>query len=35
LQELDSPRWVEVKGDKVELNFTLPRHAISLLQLNW
>jgi len=35
LQELDSPRWVEVKGGKVELNFMLPRHAISLLQLNW
>ena len=35
LQELDSPQWVEVKGDKVELNFKLPRHAISLLQLNW
>jgi xylan 1,4-beta-xylosidase len=35
LQELDSPQWVEVKGDKVELNFKLPRHATSLLQLNW
>jgi xylan 1,4-beta-xylosidase len=35
LQELDSPQWVEVKGDKVELDFKLPRHATSLLQLNW
>jgi xylan 1,4-beta-xylosidase len=35
LQELDSPQWVEVKQGGVKLNFKLPRHAVSLLQLSW
>jgi xylan 1,4-beta-xylosidase len=35
LQELDSPQWVEVKHGEVKLNFKLPRHAVSLLQLSW
>jgi len=35
LQELTSPEWIEVQGGRVELNFKLPRHAISLLHLSW
>jgi xylan 1,4-beta-xylosidase len=35
LQELDSPRWIETKNGNVELNFKLPRQAVSLLQLSW
>ncbi len=35
LQLLDSPRWREVKGGKVEIRFPLPRHAVSLVRLSW
>jgi len=35
LQELDSPRWIEIKGGNIGLNFKLPRHAVSLVQLSW
>ncbi len=35
LQQLDSPRWVEVNRGAAELNFKLPRNAVSLVQLGW
>ena len=35
LQTLDSPRWVEVHAGAVNLDMTLPRQAVSLLQLSW
>jgi xylan 1,4-beta-xylosidase len=35
LQELESPRWIEVKNGEAHLDFTLPRHAVSLVQLSW
>jgi xylan 1,4-beta-xylosidase len=33
LAELDSPRWIVVKGGQAMLDITLPRQAISLLNL--
>ncbi len=35
LQSLGSPQWVAVKGGAVELAFTLPRQAVSLVQVSW
>jgi xylan 1,4-beta-xylosidase len=35
LQTLDSPRWITVKQDAVNLHFSLPRDAVSLLCLSW
>jgi xylan 1,4-beta-xylosidase len=35
LQQLDSPRWVEVNQGAAELHFKLPRNAVSLVQLSW
>lgn len=35
LQELGSPRWVEVKNGVARLDFALPRNAVSLAQLSW
>lgn len=35
LQMLESPRWIEVHGSGAEVDFTLPRHGVSLLQLAW
>lgn len=35
LQEINSPQWVELKNNSVELNLNLPRHSVSLLQLSW
>jgi xylan 1,4-beta-xylosidase len=35
LQELASPRWIEVKNGEAKLDFALPRHAVSLVQLSW
>ncbi len=35
LQLLESPRWVTATEGAVELNFALPRHAVSLVQLAW
>ena len=33
LQELDSPRWIVVKGGEATIDITLPRQAVSLLNL--
>jgi xylan 1,4-beta-xylosidase len=35
LQLLDSPRWVTTSGGKLELDFSLPAQAVSLLVLTW
>jgi xylan 1,4-beta-xylosidase len=35
LQLLESPRWVAAGKGAVRLDFSLPRHGISLLQLSW
>ncbi len=35
LQSLGSPAWVPVKGGVVELDFPLPRQAVSLVQVSW
>ncbi len=32
---LTSPEWVGSKDGKIELNFSLPRLAVSLIQVNW
>jgi xylan 1,4-beta-xylosidase len=33
LQELDSPRWIVVKGGQTNIDITLPRQGVSLLNL--
>jgi xylan 1,4-beta-xylosidase len=35
LQLLESPRWVDVRGGAVKLEFGLPRQGVSLVQLGW
>lgn len=35
LQMLESPRWVGIKDGKIELDFPLPRQAVSLLEVEW
>ena len=35
LQLLDSPRWLDVKGDHVTVDLEMPHHSISLLQFDW
>jgi xylan 1,4-beta-xylosidase len=35
LQLLASPQWLDSKSGNVELNFMLPRHAVSLVQITW
>ncbi len=35
LQLLESPRWLEASGGVVEVAVDLPRHAVSLLELDW
>jgi xylan 1,4-beta-xylosidase len=35
LQQLESPRWVETHDGTVPLDLTLPRQAVSLVQLSW
>lgn len=35
LQSMGSPAWVPVKGGTVALGFSLPRQAVSLVQLSW
>jgi xylan 1,4-beta-xylosidase len=35
LQLLDSPRWVAVEGDAIDLKFSQPRQGVSLLDLTW
>ena len=35
LQQLESPQWIQVKGDAIELSFAEPRQGVSLLTLSW
>jgi xylan 1,4-beta-xylosidase len=35
LQELGSPRWVQLDGGEVKLEMVLPLAAVSLLQISW
>jgi xylan 1,4-beta-xylosidase len=35
LQLLESPRWVSAEAGAVELDFRLPRQAVSLVELSW
>jgi xylan 1,4-beta-xylosidase len=35
LQLLASPEWIAVKDGSLALRFTLPRHAVSLLRVEW
>lgn len=35
LQLFDSPHWIKITNGKTELSLTLPREAVSLLQLRW
>lgn len=35
LQMLESPRWISVKDGKIDLRFSLPRQAVSLVQAGW
>ena len=35
LQPLDSPRWVQVANGQIKLEFNLPRHALSLVRIEW
>src|SRR5262249_43957587 len=32
---LTSPEWAPCKGGRIELSFSLPRHAVSLIQVSW
>ncbi len=35
LQQLDSPRWIDTTAGVTKLDITLPREAVSLLQVSW
>jgi xylan 1,4-beta-xylosidase len=35
LQLLGSPEWKDVKAGKIDLTFSLPRQAVSLLRIGW
>jgi xylan 1,4-beta-xylosidase len=35
LQLLESPRWIDVRNGATEVATDMPRHAISLLQIDW
>jgi xylan 1,4-beta-xylosidase len=35
LQLLESPRWLWAKAGQLDLNFPLPRQAVSLVQVSW
>ena len=35
LELLESPKWLSTNNGKVEVEFSLPRQAVSLLQLSW
>jgi xylan 1,4-beta-xylosidase len=35
LELLDSPRWKTVEEGRVSLQFSLPRQAVSLVQVSW
>ena len=35
LQQLASPKWVDVQDGKLTINFEIPREALSLVKLEW
>ena len=35
LELLDSPHWIAVTNETVQLDYTLPRQGVSLVQLSW
>jgi xylan 1,4-beta-xylosidase len=35
LQMTDSPRWVDVRGGRTTLEFSIPRQDVSLMELSW
>ena len=35
LQQLESPHWMDAARGRVQLSFSLPRQAVSLIQLSW
>ncbi|MGH7488744.1 MAG: GH39 family glycosyl hydrolase, partial [bacterium] len=35
LEQLTSPRWIASAGGKTQIDFTLPRQGVSLIQLAW
>jgi xylan 1,4-beta-xylosidase len=35
LELLQSPQWASVEGGKLELSFSMPRQAVSLIQVSW
>jgi len=35
LEELGSPEWKALENGMVSLEFTLPRHGVSLIELSW
>lgn len=35
LQLMESPRWVESKGDAVQLEFSMPGESVSFVELSW
>jgi len=35
LQMLTSPEWMDARAGSAELQFSLPAHAVSLIEFNW
>ncbi len=35
LQQLSSPKWIDVSHYETNITFSLPRHGVSLLRLSW
>ena len=35
LQMLDSPQWISTPNSEMRLQFALPRHAVSLVEISW
>ncbi len=35
LELLESPRWISVSGGRAGIEFALPRHGVSLLEVTW
>ena len=35
LQLLEAPRWIRASEGNVRLEFSLPRHAVSLIRIEW
>jgi xylan 1,4-beta-xylosidase len=35
LELLESPRWVSTASNRLELDFIMPRHAVSLVQISF